>query len=982
MSDDTYFFEVSVAEHPQSKKRMNDLAKSVIEAQTEMTKAVSMVGDAASASFKNIGSLLDGIESLRSGGVGALRAIQAEVRALQELSRQKITLAVQVERQDSGAKAAGVTEADAPPSRAIGGGVAERDPRTYTDALQANQVEERRILQQRIKDQSAANAVIKAGIESVGDSFDALRARASKTIVQEVDLRPLLTDAAKPIVQKVDVVADDDLEKIRSEAAKPIVQKIDVVTTQSATGSLDGFDIDAYTENLRDSQGEEQAIWARKVQDQADANAKIKAGIGSVGDSLDELRNDASAPIVQTVQVKTTQAGQAAPPFPPSPNGPNPSDYTDELHDSMVKEKAIYEQKVNDQKTAFEKASSEYDKAIATQHKSADEMNKAALKGARGVIDAAKGWAQLGLVGEENAKKLVEGLVMIEGAFNIAKGGVEFLEAFGQGWKAVKNSQAAANNVAKITASLRSAEFAQLRAYHIALVQEAEAASLAAGANGRLAASRTAAGMAAGTGAAAAVGAATSVGAGAVGALAGAGGTAVAAGGLAGVGAMVTGAVGTLATGATAMLGAIVTPFTAGLAAAGASLAVLAGAVIEVKDQLNGVAGTVGSTSGAIAEFEAGTAAWALSFTGLFTSLDAPSTKLAQSMTAQIDAVVKSIPIIGQWSDRINGSLGGLGDYVTLLASQNELKKAENRSVLHKINQEKIDAEENIRRDIKDAMTRASFDNRNQIRSIDAGDNKEGQLSAAIQKKLDAARLLAEYSAKMVELEQQNLDGTEDHLDAERQVIQYRKDLLDATAEQGRLEADVAKSAIDNHKKEQDAIKDKMKEAKKGLEDLEKSQQSAVENFAKLDKVQQVTAIKALEKARGAGGASLSDKEKDLLRSVGTDEAKMLASEGDKAEANAVGFDRTFGSGFEAERQAMDSMQKQLEAEFKTTYDITVKTENDYEALSEQVKEAAKQAVGEKETKEKEVIMRAMNEGLAGVMRDVDQKLRTRNKNQ
>jgi hypothetical protein len=978
MSDDTYFFEVSVAEHPQSKKRMNDLAKSVIEAQTEMTKAVSMVGDAASASFKNIGSLLDGIESLRSGGVGALRAIQAEVRALQELSRQKITLAVQVERQDSGAKAAGVTEADAPPSRAIGSGVNERDPRTYTDALQANQVEERRILQQRIKDQSAANAVIKAGIESVGDSFDALRARASKTIVQEVDLRPLLTDAAKPIVQKVDVVADNDLEKIRSEAAKPIVQKIDVVTTQSATGSLDGLDIDAYTENLRDSQGEEQAIWARKVQDQADANAKIKAGIGSVGDSLDELRNDASAPIVQTVQVKTTQAGQAAPPLPPSPNGPNPSDYTDELHDSMVKEKAIYEQKVNDQKTAFEKASSEYDKAIATQHKSADEMNKAALKGARGVIDAAKGWAQLGLVGEENAKKLVEGLVLIEGAFNIAKGGVEFLEAFGQGWKAVKDSQAAANNVAKITASLRSAEFAQLRAYHVALVQEAEAASIAAGANGRLAASRGAAAAAAAAGSSAAAGAVGSVATGAAGtAIGGAlAGSAVGAGGAVAAGAAWN-TLGGVALGGAATIGV----FVAAIAGAGFGLRSLV-------DVLTGTGKEVGSFNDTIAGWEAEIGASMLSMTGMFTSLEDPSTKFAQSIAMNGDAAVaygrkltEGIPGAEMFFNTITLATGALGDFATLAASNNALAKAEKRAAEHKIKAEFTDAQENIKRDSGNAVARESFESRNKMRDVSVqSDDKLGQMTAELEKHAEAEAKRAEQLAIINRLTEEGSEHTAEYADAEQQALFFSKQMEQSVTKRMQLESDLTKAAVDGQTKIQDSIKKSMEENAKSLETLEGKQSDAINNFAKMDKLQQTMANNALIQARAQGGGSLNDKQKELLRSVGTDEAKMLASEGDKKEAEDAGFSKTFGSNFEAERKVVESQRQKLEAELDMQYDVTIDMKSDLTDALGKMTESAKELIKAEYERATAKMQEEMTAGLAKNFQDTQQLMKTRNK--
>jgi hypothetical protein len=972
MSDDTYFFEVSVAEHPQSKKRMNELAKSVVDAQTEMTKAVSMVGDAASASFKNIGSLLDGIESLERGGVGAMKAIQAEVRALQDLTRQKIVQQVEVVHKDVGSPTDGNETSESlptqqPVSRLPSGNGS--DPSDYTDRLRQSQTEEKAILDRKVNDHADANAKIKSGVQAVGNELDALRTDAAKPIIQKVDVQTSLADAAKPLVQKVDVVADDELDRMRSESAKPIVQKVSIETTRTTNAVGTTIDPSDYTDDLRESQVAESSILGRKVQDQADASSRIKQSIGSIGDELDALRSEAVNPIVQTVEVKTTQTGSQVPPASVSQPTSGLTDYSDALSDSHVKDKQVWEAKVQTQKEAFERAASEYDKAVATQHKSSDEMNKAVLKGARGLLDAGKGWAQLGLIGEENSKKLVEGLILVEGAFNIAKGGVEFLEAFGQGWKAVRSSQEAANNVSKITASLRSAEFAQLRAYHLSLVQEAEAASLAAGANMRLAGSRTAAGMAAGTGAAATVaGTATSVGAGAVGTAAAVGGAPAAAAAWNTVGGV-------------AVSGAV---------AIGAFVAAVAGAGFGLRSLYDVVTGTgkeLGSFNDTIASWEAGVGASMLSLTGMFTSLDDPSTQFAQSLAVNVDGLLaygRSMTegVYGSESffNALGLATGALGDFATLAASNATLAKAEKRAVQHKIQTEFTDAQENVKRDGGNDKARLSFENRNTIRTIDAGDDKSAQLAAATERQLDAAKMLAEQTRKMGDLEAQNLEHTEDYLDAEREAIRYRKELSSAITEQGKLQSDITKSEIDGQKKVQEEVKKKIEESKKGLEALESKQQGAVENFAKMDKLQQVMASNALIQARAQGGASLNDKQKDLLRSVGTDEAKRLASEGDKAEANAVGFDRTFGSGFEADRMAIEQTQKSLEAELSTKFDFTLKTESNLESMLGQLKDAAKSAASEENKKAIEQVSRMMQEGFAKASQDRDQQLRTRNR--
>jgi hypothetical protein len=723
MSDDTYFFEVSVAEHPQTKKQMNDLAKAVIDAQKEMSDAVSLVGAAAEASTAKLDGMLGVFDGFASGAQTSIKAVQTEVRALQELARQKVTQVVEVVHQQSGVPVA------------VGGG-----------------------------------------------------------------------------------------------------------------------------------------------------------------------------------------GGDALAPNPAPATAPRQQQFTDELHDSMLKEKAIYEQKVENQKVAFEKAAAEYDKAVETQHRSAEEMNKAVLKGARGLLDAAKGWTQLGLIGEENSKKLLESLIYVEGAFNIAKGGIEFLEAFGQGWKAIKNSQEAANNVAKITSALRSTEFAQLRAYNISLVQEAQAASVAAAANGRLAASRTAAGVAAGTGAAATAAGAAATTAGAGAATVGGAGAAMAGGaataGMTTFAGVAVGAAGTIAAFAAAALGA------------GFGLRAL-------YDVVTGTGKEVGSFNDTIATWE-----------------------------VQV----------------FSAAAGMVGFTTSVAASQKQLADAEERSLKLRAEVDKQYADENTKRDGANQLARASFSSRNQIRSIDAGDDKDDQLAAADEKRRDAVFQLAIQEGKLAELKAQNLQHTEAYLDAEREAIFYRKELSAAITEQGKVESEITKQEIDGQKKVQEEIKKKIEESKKGLENLEKSQQSAVENFAKLDKVQQVTAIKALDKARASGGASLTDKEKDLLRSVGTDEAKRLASEGDKAEANAVGFDRTFGSEFDAERNAMAATQKSLEADLEMKYAVTIKTESNLDSALAELTDAARTVVEDQHNLTVDAVNKVVNDGLAKNRQEYEQKLKTSNK--
>ncbi len=222
-------------------------------------------------------------------------------------------------------------------------------------------------------------------------------------------------------------------------------------------------------------------------------------------------------------------------------------DATGEMTAKLKKE---YSDRVASQKAAHDKLNSDLDNAVEKQGEAQERMNQSVLKGARAVLDSAKGLAQLGLVSEENADKLVQGLTKIEGAFNIAKGGVEFLEAFSAGWKSVAKANEAANKVTEIQQALAGPQFAQLRTYQTMLAQEAAAANAAAFANSRLSASRGVSGAATGAGM-------NSVSGAGFNAAAGAGASAAGGGFMSGtIGGVAVGTAGTIAAGAAA-LGAV-----------------------------------------------------------------------------------------------------------------------------------------------------------------------------------------------------------------------------------------------------------------------------------------------------------------------------------------------------------------------------------------------------------------------------------------
>lgn len=280
-------------------------------------------------------------------------------------------------------------------------------------------------------------------------------------------------------------------------------------------------------------------------------------------------------------------SGPAVPPT-PKPQGPKASDF-----DAAVKEREKYLKALDEQRAAMNKYIGELDEAANAQDEASERMSQSALKSARGLIDAVKGFAMLGIASEENTQKLLEGLVVIEGYFMAAKGGLEALEGLRAGWKAVRASTEAATAVQKAKMALAGPELAQLRAYNLALAQEAAAANAAAAANSRLAGARTGAGAAA-TGAAGATAAGAGVTAGA--------GAATAVGGgflattVAGVGVGVAGTI----------------------AAAAAALASVSLVAVELTEVFSGTANEVGSVTDSIASWEVSMVSWLGELTGWF----------------------------------------------------------------------------------------------------------------------------------------------------------------------------------------------------------------------------------------------------------------------------------------------------------------------------------------------------------------------------
>ncbi|MCF7960773.1 MAG: hypothetical protein K9M08_08515 [Pirellula sp.] len=603
--------------------------------------------------------------------------------------------------------------------------------------------------------------------------------------------------------------------------------------------------------------------------------------------------------------------------------------------------KQEYQKRVAHQAAAYSKMAADLDSAVDKQGQSTEQLNANMVKATKSVLGAAKGFMQLGLVSEENSEQMLRGLVMIEGAIGILDGGVDLLEAFSKGWKAVRQSTEAAANVSKIQQAMMGPQFAQLRAYQAQLVLEAQTANAAAIANNRLSMSRGVKGgvassvieLAAGNvGKQAAVTAGGAVAPRAGAAAIGAGGAAVA-----GSGFMSTSVAG-VATGA---LGAI--------ASAGAALAAVGLVATELTEIFRGTSTEANSVTGSIASWEASTAASVLGMTGLFNSLESPATKLAQSYTQSIDGFIESIPILGKFKDQINFAGGAIGDFAALAASNASLARAEKKAANDRMAMEKKEAIGGVTSQAGNAIGQSNFNTNAQTlrNNAEASGSVQAKLSAELLIQARAAQDLAKYQKEAAAAAEEQGTQSRQYQDAYSQVKTYSDSILASQERQKSLVAEQSRIQLDTASKIQDGIRKEMELQDQKMGKLTDGYQSAASNFSKLGAIEKRQAIQALEFARANGGQGLRDQQKDLLRSVGTDEANRFANQGDMAEARRSGFDRSFGSGFGREKMAIEGAQRQLQADLRNSYAVTVDVKTDQQQIVDAIAGKANSIIAE-----------------------------------
>lgn len=526
-------------------------------------------------------------------------------------------------------------------------------------------------------------------------------------------------------------------------------------------------------------------------------------------------------------------------------------------------EKAVQaaEEAAKKQTAAVAKAYQEHESAVAR-----GKAAEAALLGAfnqttEGVLKLGRGFVMLGLVGEEDTKKVVAGLLKVQGAIDIVKGGLNL-------WQGLSSI------VDKYRASVEAAEKAQKA------LAAAQALSKAAGLSGNGAAPRASQASSAVAGA----------GSGPGGMLAGLLGK------LSGVIGPIIAALGALAAPIMVLVGGV-TALAGLLFAAGGGFEKIQPGLTKIKDAFERLwekikpiaevtADVLAGAFNALAEGAAflvdnwqlllGPIGWVYTaFVGLNKSTDSAAQaerkaadaalKNAESRKALDERLAKSLQVEAENEKRMADARAAQGEFNESLANKTD-EAARRRQDLG-IGGKATDFNESkvAGADIADRRTQAIEDlKRSEEQLADAQKTGLSSVEAALAKRDAAAQ-------RLIDLEKQHLKVTEDR--GKRAI----DDLVKQRDEQQKLFEDAKKEA-------QDAA-DKLRDAQSKFADLDPfEQERAREAKRKLDKGEQLDSAEA-KTLRDLGLDDLSDKVQENRAAEGDVEAGTLFDEEKKSVA-------------------------------------------------------------------------------------------------
>jgi hypothetical protein len=864
--NESVMFEIGVMEHPETSARLNQLAASVIETQRKMMMGVESFGDAAVGVKNSVTGLSQTMNAMEASTLGTIANIEAAIRELRTITAEKLVQTVEVVIQQAGQQS------------------------------------------------------------GTPEQIQALQSEANR--------------------------ARDAVEELRSEATKPIAPVIDLVGLRAAETTAQG----TADQIQRLSQSPERSPIADDIF--AMFNTATKQ-LDDLQSSLNEL--NASATVMPENLASVFNAlgdgGEAANQI--ADQIESALDGSDQVRSATAALRNEWNNRVADQQKAYDKLRASHERAVEDNRNAIERINTQLAQGARGFVQSAKGFAQLGIMSEESGKKMLQGLVSIEAATNILGGIVDVVEMTSKGWRSMRQAVDAATKAKQIQMAMAGPEFAMLRAYQTQLNAETAAATAATAANLALGRSRSAA---AGSAASAAGGVASRVAGGAVGAGAASAGAAGAGVGIASAGLVAT------------------------LAAFGAAAGAVTLVLYELKEAATGQASSEKSLTMTIAKTEVSIAASLLRMTGAFEKMDSTGTRMATSFSSWGDSILGSIPVIGEYAKNLNI----LGDVARVAASQAGVERGQKRLERAKLESTRDEAMVGAFRNASNTLERSRFDSmskrlrdgidlsamdhnafaekkvfddkmamrramaaeslrasnvsslaspspmagRNkqidfdtsadQIRSRASVMNVNDKLNAEKTIQAEALRLLAQHEAAAAKAAEDLGRNSEAYKAERKEVLRIEDEIEKSLDIQKRLTSEKTALEVQGQRKLMEGLEAKMKSYSDEIQRLKGDYQGSALSFARMDEVQQQFAKDAIVQARNKGATSLTEQQRELLRSVGSEESVRFANEADMAEAKSRGFDQTFGFGTQGAVANLEAERGRIQAQIESAYDVSV----------------------------------------------------------
>lgn len=466
-----------------------------------------------------------------------------------------------------------------------------------------------------------------------------------------------------------------------------------------------------------------------------------------------------------------------------------------------------------------------------------------------------------------------------------------------------------------------------------------------------------------------------------------------AAGGSAAAGAGAAGA-GAAGAGAAAGIGS--------LAAAGAAAAAALGAValvgVELKESFEGTATKAGSVTDTIGSWEARIADWVGDMTGLFDLIgnsEAASKAdkaLEERKKKEEENRIKNDASSEQ--QRMQREAGGKledrkrADISTLAGISSEVGKSSLLGLRER--------QANLQRELSGESQFGSLfqgggsaDRRQRAESLERRRRLQMELSnvgstisgieqtAGVEpgqelgaRKLSLQKDLKKEMADIARLEKEGADSSTNYVSALQRADQLSQQLVQVEREQLELVRSQKDERMRANEVAIDGANKRLEMLKREREAAQQTLKSGAERFASLSSADQAAAKRAMALANAGGSERLSDRQRSLLRSIGTSSAVEAAEKADAAEAKKKGFFQSFGKEEQSRIAAAGRAEQQLKVEIANTQAVNVKIDLDYKRMAAEVVNTVKPIIARAQSQfQKEVDTQLNNNMTANMVR-------------